>query len=235
MAVYGFLTTSFEIIDSTIADNTAAGVFARYTPLSITGSTISGNTSSRPGVGVSIRASRQPQFRIDIENSTISNNSTVGTTSDIPSAVYIGRLGGAALNNTTITGNDVQGTGAAALTFYMVDAAELTNTIVANTPSAPDCTVAFTTSLSIGADSIIENNACGGTPTVADPVLLPLADNGGPTPTHALGPGSPAIDGGDNATCAPTDQRQFPRPAGATCDVGCRRVGRRQSAAHGRR
>jgi hypothetical protein len=40
-----------------------------------------------------------------------------------------------------------------------------------------------------------------------DPRLGPLKKNGGPTRTHALLPGSPAIDRGDNASQPPTDQR----------------------------
>jgi hypothetical protein len=45
-----------------------------------------------------------------------------------------------------------------------------------------------------------------------------LADNGGPTLTHALLAGSPAIDAGDNAVCPATDQRGLARDA--ACDVG---------------
>jgi hypothetical protein len=50
-----------------------------------------------------------------------------------------------------------------------------------------------------------------------------LADNGGPTQTHALKPGSPAIDQGDPFACsviAITDQRGFRRPIGPDCDIG---------------
>jgi hypothetical protein len=59
-----------------------------------------------------------------------------------------------------------------------------------------------------------------------DPLLGPLADNGGFTQTHALGAGSPAIDAGDPLNCPATDQRGFPRPIDgnmdgiATCDMG---------------
>ena len=44
-----------------------------------------------------------------------------------------------------------------------------------------------------------------------DPLLSPLQDNGGPTFTHALLPGSPAIDAGDPAFTPPpfNDQRGF--------------------------
>jgi hypothetical protein len=53
------------------------------------------------------------------------------------------------------------------------------------------------------------------------PALLgPLADNGGPTLTMALTPGSPAIDAGDTTNAPATDERGFPRPAGAASDIG---------------
>jgi hypothetical protein len=61
--------------------------------------------------------------------------------------------------------------------------------------------------------------------TAADPQLLPLADNGGATPTHALHPDSPAIDAGGDE-CEPTDQRGVSRPQDgdgdgvAKCDIG---------------
>lgn len=54
----------------------------------------------------------------------------------------------------------------------------------------------------------------------ADPLLGPLLDNGGPTPTRALLPGSPALDAGDDTTCLPTDQRGISRPRGEACDLG---------------
>jgi hypothetical protein len=58
-----------------------------------------------------------------------------------------------------------------------------------------------------------------------NPLLGTLADNGGPTETHALLAGSPAIDAGDNSTCAAgpvsgMDQRGILRPQGLVCDVG---------------
>ena len=53
-----------------------------------------------------------------------------------------------------------------------------------------------------------------------DPMLGPLADNGGPTLTMALLPGSPAIDAGDTALAPSIDQRGFSRPAGVAADIG---------------
>ena len=51
-----------------------------------------------------------------------------------------------------------------------------------------------------------------------NPLLAPLADNGGPTMTQALLAGSPAIGAASN--CPATDQRDFPRPTLGPCDIG---------------
>ncbi len=74
------------------------------------------------------------------------------------------------------------------------------------------------------------NNLIGSSPSVTlpagtiggDPKLLPLHDNGGPTMTHALRPGSPAIDKGNLDSGDTTDQRGtgFPRVVGARADIG---------------
>jgi hypothetical protein len=59
-----------------------------------------------------------------------------------------------------------------------------------------------------------------------DPLLEPLADYGGLTETHALAPGSPAIDAGDNFACTDEDQRGLSRPFDGdgdgqrVCDIG---------------
>ena len=57
--------------------------------------------------------------------------------------------------------------------------------------------------------------------TNSDPLLGPLADNGGPTRTHALQIGSMAIDAIPAITCdVSSDQRGVPRPQGEACDIG---------------
>ena len=59
-----------------------------------------------------------------------------------------------------------------------------------------------------------------------DPLLGPLADNGGAAPTHSIGGNSPAIDVGNASICPEVDQRGLPRPAdgngdgNAVCDIG---------------
>jgi uncharacterized repeat protein (TIGR01451 family) len=53
-----------------------------------------------------------------------------------------------------------------------------------------------------------------------DPKIGPLADNGGPTFTHALLAGSPALDAADGSGAPATDQRGIARPQGAGFDIG---------------
>jgi hypothetical protein len=85
----------------------------------------------------------------------------------------------------------------------------LRNTIVSgNTaPSAPDIN-----GFAPGPFNLIGGNA----------MLGPLQNNGGPTETVALLPGSPAIDAGDNTDAPEFDQRGpgFPRVVNGTIDIG---------------
>jgi Ca2+-binding RTX toxin-like protein len=68
--------------------------------------------------------------------------------------------------------------------------------------------------VNLGSTDIVPSKAVAG-------ILLPLADNGGGTHTHALAIGSPALNASpDDAGCRPIDQRGNPRPRGAACDIG---------------
>ncbi len=69
-------------------------------------------------------------------------------------------------------------------------------------------------------NTLIASNTPAGNDSFADPKLGPLADNGGPTLTMALLPGSPAIDAGNTSLAPATDQRGFPRPTGLAADIG---------------
>jgi hypothetical protein len=60
---------------------------------------------------------------------------------------------------------------------------------------------------------------------LADLHLGALADNGGPTLTHALLPGSPAIEAATSSTCPSHDQRVTRRPFGPSCDLGAYEAG----------
>ena len=70
-----------------------------------------------------------------------------------------------------------------------------------------------------GGHNIVSSHAgCPG--TQGDPKLEPLADNGGPSQTHALGAGSAALDVVPVGDCNGPDQRGVSRPRGAACDAG---------------
>jgi hypothetical protein len=69
-------------------------------------------------------------------------------------------------------------------------------------------------------NTLIVSNTPADGDTFSDPKLGPLANNGGPTLTMALLPGSPAIDAGNTSLAPATDQRGFPRPAGPAADIG---------------
>ena len=103
------------------------------------------------------------------------------------------------------------------------------NAIIANNSSGGNCAGTITDSGHNLKGS--PTNTCGLTvggatsDVLADPLLGPLTDNGGPTRTMTLGTGSPAIDAGDATVCAGApvgdrDQRGGIRPVGAACDIG---------------
>ena len=75
-----------------------------------------------------------------------------------------------------------------------------------------------------GGHNLSSDSSCNFTNTGSlnntDPMLGSLQDNGGPTPTMALLPGSPAIDAGDTAAAPQTDQRGIVRPVGPAADIG---------------
>jgi hypothetical protein len=112
------------------------------------------------------------------------------------------------------TGPDGQATGA-----FKTAGGLLVNTIVAN--NAPsNCSGTITDAghnISSDASCTLTNS---GSMNNTDPKLGPLSDNGGPTLTMALLPGSPAIDAADPATAPATDQRGIPRPVGPAPDIG---------------
>ncbi len=100
------------------------------------------------------------------------------------------------------------------------------NTIVANSTGG-DCfgTGTFTTlGHNIDSDKTCSLTDANDKPGV-NPVLGPLADNGGSTQTHALLSGSPALDAGDDPAAPATDQRGVFRPQGGASDIGAFELG----------
>ncbi|PYI87624.1 MAG: hypothetical protein DME26_05625 [Verrucomicrobia bacterium] len=94
------------------------------------------------------------------------------------------------------------------------------NTIIANSLSGSNCFGVITD----GGGNISSDGSCNfsapGSLNNTDPLLGPLGDYGGPTPTLPLLAGSPAIDRAISTFCTGTDQRGVVRPIGAGCDIG---------------
>ena len=71
-----------------------------------------------------------------------------------------------------------------------------------------------------GCDSTTESDQAIDPTAIFTSVLISLADNGGPTPTHALVKDSPAINSANNNDCVAHDQRGISRPQYNGCDIG---------------
>jgi hypothetical protein len=99
-----------------------------------------------------------------------------------------------------------------------ISGATLVNTLLA-TNSPGNCS-----GCGDGGHNLSSDTSCAftnvGSLNNTDAKLGPLANNGGPTLTMALLPGSPAIDAGDTSLAPATDQRGFPRPVGPAVDIG---------------
>ena len=115
------------------------------------------------------------------------------------------------LTNSTVSGNSASDGGGI---YNEGGTVTLVNTIVANNLAGGDCTgdgVVTSLGHNLDSDGSCDLAATGDLSNV-DPLLGPLQDNGGLTFTHALLPGSPAIDAGDDSAAPDTDQRGVARP-----------------------
>lgn len=193
-------------------------------------STVSGNTADVGG-GLFIYYGT-----LFLDDSTVSGNSAVnaGGIYNAHATGYYGFTGPLWINNSTITANAASGTtatggvgGGVVSTFQ--SSIRLQSSIVAGnaTPNADPSKADLIdfTGVIVGASNLV--GAAQGVALPADtirddPLLGPLQDNGGPTLTHALLPGSPAIDAGNNTSNLDFDQRGegFARVVGAAADIG---------------
>jgi hypothetical protein len=124
------------------------------------------------------------------------------------------------VTNSTFSGNSAPAGGGihSHAGFYAEGVLNYSNTIIANSSAGGDCVISDGF-IGTNTNNLVEDNSCS--PALhADPLLGPLQDNGGPTQTLALLPGSPAIDAALLANCPATDQRGVSRPQGAGCDIG---------------
>jgi len=152
-----------------------------------------------------------------VSNSTISNNSGGGIYSDPGVAAS-----GSYIDNTTMSDNYVEiwNTG--------FNGTYIKNTIFNVSPGGHSIVTNYNAVTSNGYNVSSDDSGGylngSGDQINTDPLLGPLQDNGGPTFTHALLPGSPAIDAGDPNFAPPPyyDQRGpgFDRVRGSRIDVG---------------
>ena len=198
---------NIAISNSTISGNSAEagnGIFNTGGMMTITNSTISGNSASSGGVAGGIY--NFTGGTMTITDSTVSGNSTT----DIGGIFNNG--GTMTISNSTISGNS-------ATTVNVGGIENSSGTVnVKDTIIAGNTSQDFKGALTSQGYNLIGNNSgttITGTTTGnqlnVDPKLGPLQNNGGPTFTQALLPGSPAIEGG-NAGGSQVDQRGFARP-----------------------
>jgi parallel beta-helix repeat protein len=189
-------------------------------------STVSGNHTERSGGGIYHTA--EPQSAdLTVVNSTISGN----TAGDAGGGIYSVYEGWIRIVSSTISNNTAGGVGDA----FFFERQWLPSTISSSLVDG-DCSGDIGDFVSDGYNIESPGDTCGFDQTgdqsgvTAEQLNLgPLQDNGGPTETHALLPGSFAIDQVPLADCVDadgqpltTDQRGEPRPetGGAMCDVG---------------
>jgi hypothetical protein len=234
-------SVSIEPLSTVTLTNSAVGG-----NVSVQGSTVTLTTSTVGGIVVG-GTSVQPASSITLNNSTVNGAVSVQLLLLYGTTICAGQVEVATLTNSTVShgvyvygviprptinGGDVSTSQAAIVTLSNTTASgglvnscaggqailALSNSIVAG-----QCSGSFT---SLGYNMIGNTSGCSFTPgpgdlVNVDPMLGPLQDNGGPTLTQALLPGSPAIDAGSPACPPPdTDQRGVPRPQGAACDIG---------------
>ncbi len=123
-----------------------------------------------------------------------------------------------ALTQSTVASNSAAGLGGG-LEQSGTGAISFTNSIIASNhtgSSASNCGGAMITAQ--GTNILFGDNTCG--TAGGDPRLQPLADNGGPVQTMALGSGSSAVNVVPTNDCLATDARGVARPQGSTCDAG---------------
>ncbi|WP_436794005.1 right-handed parallel beta-helix repeat-containing protein [Actinospongicola halichondriae] len=195
-----------EIIGSTISNNSAdtsgGGINVEDTDgeTTIVNSTISGNQATYYGGGLNLSSSGD----LSLLHSTITDNYSGGDGGGEGGGLYL-RFTDAVIDHTIISGNDTDRDGPDIDINGDIDVS-VSHSIIGEV-SDPN-----------GHLDDVTNNALG----VTDPGLAPLADNGGPTFTHAILDGSPALDTGDPAFAAPpaTDQRGESRVSGDGIDKG---------------
>lgn len=205
------------LTNSTVSGNSSTrsggGIYTRRGDVTLTNSTLSGNVAGDAGGGIAASSAS-----VTLINSTASGNEAVGL------------AGGVFVRNSQ--SNDPSVT-----IFNSIVAGNQQNVTTPNIGTPNDLVLNLNIPLTInysligvadsgltaGQQAVISNgvgNLTGTSVTPLDPLLDLLADNGGPTQTHAILFGSPAINAGDPAITEGFDQRGQTRVQVGRVDIG---------------
>gem|GEM_PF-918063 len=238
-AVYNNATLNVDkctFTNNTAGSNGYGGAIANLGTATITNSTFSGNTATGGtyigGDGGAIAS--DSAGALIVVNSTFTGNQITdpfNMQSSHGGAIYCTDT--CTFQNSTITGNSQTGTANfdAAGGLYCFDTCTVTNTILAGNTAAnglwPDAGGSFTGTYNLignGAGTSLTNgvngNIVGSAASPVNPLLGPLANNGGPTQTMLPGGNSPALAAGSTSGAPATDQRGFPRVVHGVMDIG---------------
>lgn len=229
---YGTSTLTNSTIhgNSTAGMNSGGGGIIAYT-VKLNQSTVSGNHTS----GDHSRGGGVLAANVTLNQSTVSGNTTAGNYSAGGGIhAYTVRL-----NQSTVSENTTEGLNSSGGGVFQGDLSNnfplsITSSILAGNSSAvgePDLAIDPDSSLTVDFSLIgtgIMPDFGGNNISSNTPLLSPLANHGGPTATHALLPGSPALNAGDPAAVAGAngipqfDQRGAPflRVAEGRIDIG---------------
>jgi hypothetical protein len=206
-----------NIRDSSVVGNTAidgGGIEIQGAAARLQGVTIAGNTATRYGGGLHLQGGL-----VHAVNVTLSGNQAPDGSA-------------ARLNNTStltlsfVTVADHQGS--AALSVDGSSTLRLKHTLLAN-PAVDECQLDTGATLAVQGVVLADDRSCSDPSITIDPALRstlgPLQNNGGLTDTHALLPGSPALDITTDCTDWDSnpinvDQRGSGRPQNIQCDAG---------------
>lgn len=232
----GVITLTMSTLSNNSADEYGGGVYDYDSRFFLKDVTISNNHAIYGGGGFATSLGNS-----HIVQSVIYDNSSNGT----GGGIYANNST-LAISNSTITSNTASSTGGIYHTFQTLT---ITNSTIANNSpegvmSLNSATLHLSNSIiayhdgydcasgnqQTNINNLIEDGTCSPALT-GDPLLAPLADNGGETYTHALLPASPAVDAGNDTVCSSEpvnnqDQREVTRPLDGNndgefhCDIG---------------
>jgi len=226
------------VTGSTFSGNTAGDyggglVSVHVYDVTIDRTTFSGNTAGDNGGGFHGHAHEYAETSETPTSLTISSSTFSGNTAAFyGGGVFAEYFSDVTIEHSTIVGNDASDSGGGVFLYNVYDSATIDHTIIANNTGGDEADLGVYVGDGVVADvsfSLIESepdasmiNDAGGNIFGQDPMVGPLASNGGNTQTHALLAGSPAINTGDAAFAPPpaTDQRGLARVQGGRIDIG---------------